>query len=222
VLVHSLVGRPENDILSWKVLMATLDDFHRSGLELDPRGFQILCNGCEKALLASFKLSAEEQEDVLTSIQIVTQEFTQLSGAGEKVHPTIPTLLHSIEGVHLHAYVRVLGFAKEHKCLLDVLRWMVQHNEALQKIANDTKNGWTLILRTIVACKVFLGRTEFEAEAESLVNGVETWGGWPEDAAAEQYIDFRLQDDDGDKNEPADHERRSYEQDDDEPMSEER
>jgi hypothetical protein len=190
VVDRSLVGHPKNDVLAWKVLAAALNDFHKCGLELDPRGFQILCNGIEKSILASFKIPEEEREEIFdnSQISIVVNEFMKLSEADERSHPMIPTLLHTIEGVHLHAYVRVLGLAEDYDDLMYVLRWMVKHNVVLDDIATQSQNGSKLIKRTIVAIKVFLGRTEHEAEAEELVNSVEHWGGWPQDSEAQEYI----------------------------------
>ena len=190
VVDRSLVGHPKNDILAWKVLVAALNDFHNCGLELDPRGFMILCNGLEKAILASFKIPGAEREQVFdkSQMRIVVDEFMRLSEIVEPSHPTIPTLLHPIEGAHLHAYVRVLGLAEDYEGLMYVLRWMVQHYVVLGETATQAHNGLKLIQRTIIAIKVFLGRTEHEAEAEELVNRVEHWGGWPADSEAQEYI----------------------------------
>ena len=190
VVDRSLVGNPKNDILSWNILTAALNDFHKVGLEVDPRGFQILCNGLEKAIIASFKIPKEERERFFdgSQIKIAIEEFTKLSEGHETSHLTIPTLFHTIEGVHLHAYVRVLGLSECHDDLMYVLRWMVKHNVLLDDIAAQSQNGSKLIKRTVVALKVFLGRTGHEAEAERLVNSIEHWGGWPQDSEAQEYI----------------------------------
>lgn len=186
----NLAGDPMNDILAWKVLVAALDDFHRCGLELDPFGFRILCNGLEKAILASFQVVEEEREEILgkSQMRIVVEEFMKLTEVNDTSHP-IPRLLHSIEGAHLHAYARVLGLNNDYDNMMSVLQWMVKHHDELNEIAMQSRNGLKLLRRTIVAMKVFLSETEHETEAEKLVNSVELWDGWPEDFETQQYTD---------------------------------
>jgi hypothetical protein len=192
VVVHrSLIGDPRNDIVAWKILVAGLGDFQKCGLELDLHGFRLLCIGLEKALRASSQVSESEREDVLGTdqVRIVADEFMKLSEVNETSHPSIPKLLHPIEGAHLHEYVRVLGLSEDYDGLMYVLRWMVKNHTELDKIGLQSRNGPLLIQRTLIATKVFLGRTEYEAEAERLVNSVESWDGWPDDMMAHIYLD---------------------------------
>jgi hypothetical protein len=193
IVDRSLVGDPRNDILAWKILAAALGDFHKCGLELDPQGFLILCIGFEKALMASFKFPEEQREDVLGKSQarIVMDEFMKLSAVEVNTtsHPTIPKLLHSIEGVHLHAYVRVLGLNEDYEGLKYVLQWMVENHAELDEIATQSANGSKLIRRTIIAMKVFFDRPGHEIKAEELVNSVDSWGGWPADEDSRDYLE---------------------------------
>ena len=190
ILYRSLIGDPKNDIMAWKVLVAALADFHKRGLELDPYGFHLLCIGFEKALQASFKVPEEERELVFGKDQlgIVVAEFMKLSEVNETArHPSMPKFLHPIEGAHLHKYVRVLGLSEDRDGLMYVLRWMVQYCVELDDIALQSSNGPLLIQRTLIALKVFLRRTEYEPEAERLVNTVGIWRGWPNDEMTQSY-----------------------------------
>lgn len=204
IVDRSLIGDPKNDVVAWKVLAAAVDDFHNCGLELDPQGFLILCIGLEKALLASFKFPEREREDILgkSQIRIVVNEFMKMSEVNETTHRTIPKLLHPIEGVHLHAYVRVLGLDENYDGLMNVLQWMVKNHTELDEMATQSQNGSKLIRRTIIAIKVFFGQTQHESDAEDLVNSVESWNGWPRDSEAQNYIDRWSGWADGDEREP--------------------
>ena len=187
IIDRNMVGHPENDILSWRVLEAALTDFHKSGLELDPRGFQIICNGFEKAILASFDVSEVEGMAVVGAFPLLKAEFRKIFES-EETRYGLPKLLHTVHGAHLHAYVRVLGFLEEYDEMLSVLEWMVQNQDALAQIAEQSRNGSKLIRRTIIAFKVFCTRTASAVEAERLVESVGKWGGWPGDSEAQKYI----------------------------------
>jgi hypothetical protein len=187
IVDRNLVGHPKNDILSWQVLEAALGDFHKSGLELDPRGFQIICNGFEKAVLASFNVSEEYGVAVLGAFPLLKTEFMKIFESGETTYG-LPNLLHGVHGAHLHAYVRVLGLMEEYDEMLSVLEWMVKNQDALHEIAILSRNGLKLIRRVIIAIKVFCSGTDSAVEAERLVESVEKWDGWPQDFEAQKYI----------------------------------
>lgn len=194
IIDRKLVGDPKNDLLSWRVMVAALNDFHRHGLELDPHGFLIICQGLEKASHASFNVTEEEKREFAlhsSQIPIIVNEFMKMS----KVIPSreefrIPELLHAIYGVHLHAYVRVLNLAEDYDGIMYVLEWMVKHHEALEKLSTLPRNGPKMIRRVFVAMRVFFLETKYEARAEELVNSVERWDGWPSEYEAKKYIDY--------------------------------
>lgn len=190
VIDRSLVGDPRNDLLSWQVLFSALGDFQRCGLELDPQGFLSICRGLEKAILASFDVSLADKTAAFTKCptSVVTDEFLKLSKTGDVHSSYTPMLLHSIHGVHLHAYVRVLGLLDDYGGIMRLLKWMWKHHEALQGIALQSRNGQQLIRRTLVAMRAFLDGTSHEAEAEKFVDSVESWDGWPQDVEAQEYV----------------------------------
>jgi hypothetical protein len=194
IVDRKLLGDPKNDLLKWRVMVAALNDFHQNNLELDPDGFLHLCRGLENAILASFKIPEEEQEGNFklgsSQILIVVNEFMKMS----EIIPSpevyrIPNLLHAISGVHLHAYVRVLGLAGDYDGILYVLEWMVENHEALEEIALLSRNGPKLTRRTFTAMRVFFRDTDYEARAEELVNSVERWDGWPSEREVQLYTE---------------------------------
>ncbi|RDL31870.1 uncharacterized protein BP5553_09272 [Venustampulla echinocandica] len=189
---NAIIARDEtddaqNDVLAWQVLAAALRDFHKCGLELDPRGFQIICDGFCKAVLAS-KSAMEHGEAVLDDVLLLKAEFTKIS-TSEPGPYQIPRLFHSLGGVHLHAYVRVLGVTEDWYEMIMVLEWMVHHHEELNSSAQLARNGARHIRQVLVAMKVFLGGTGYECDAQRLAETVENWDGWPEDFEAEQYLE---------------------------------
>ncbi|KAH6677392.1 hypothetical protein B0J14DRAFT_625405 [Halenospora varia] len=186
VLVPPFAGQPKNDVLAWKVLKAALGDFHSRGLELDPHGFLIVCQGFEKAFRASGE-SEEDQEEFSNFYLTIKEEFTKLSETTDGSH-NLPKLLHSISGPHIHGYIRVLAMAEDFPEIFSVLRWMVENHEELNDIADQAQNGRRLIRRVLVAIRTFLADDDLALKACKLVGSVESWDGWPSDDEVEFYI----------------------------------
>ena len=190
VMDHSFIDDPNNDIVAWNVLVGALGDFHKCGLELDPHGFRLICIGLGKALRASYQISKKEGEVLgKDQVSIVVKEFLKLSEVHEIGHSSIPTFLHPIEGAHLHEYIRILGLSEDHDGIMYALRWMARNHVELNNIALQSRNGRVLMQRTVIAVKVFLSGTEHESEAKEIVNGVDTWDGWPNALSAHVYLE---------------------------------
>lgn len=194
VIDRDLAGDPRNDLLAWQMLFAALGDFQRLGLELDPQGFMIICHGLEKALCASFDVSADDRSAVFTKcpVTVVTDEFVKISGTGNINSRHTPDLLHSIAGVHLHAYVRVLGLMEDYMGIISVLKWMQVHQDVLDELATQSRSGQKQIRQVFIAMGAFLDNTIYEAEAESIVESVQTWGGWPHETETQKYLELQL------------------------------
>jgi hypothetical protein len=192
VIDRDLFGDPRNDLLSWQVLFAALRDFQSRGLELDPAGFLIICRGLEKAIIASFDVPQADKSASFTKCPetVITEEFLKLSGTVNTDSPYTPGVLHSFDGLHIHAYVRVLGLLGDHEGILRVLEWMSTHHKTLDSTAAQTRNGRQLIRRVHIAMRVFLHDTLHEAKAAKLIESVESWGGWPQEVKALQYLDY--------------------------------
>ncbi|KAI9743225.1 MAG: hypothetical protein M1818_003071 [Claussenomyces sp. TS43310] len=195
VISRELFDNPENDILAWQVLEAALDDAYAAGLELDGKGFQIICTGCEKALLAMRHLP-QNKAMLRRSVQNIKTIFAALTDNDDTGNQSkeyqLPQHLYSIEGSHLHAYVRILGLLGDTKEILSVARWMADNQGQLELVALTARNGRKLLHRVLVAMRVFLERDDSsEAEMDELrdcLTKMEVWGGWPSDEDTEEYL----------------------------------
>ncbi|RDW84813.1 hypothetical protein BP6252_02403 [Coleophoma cylindrospora] len=191
-LIDRWVSMARNDLLAWCVLEAVLGDFHKLGLELDPRGFQIICLGVRKALLASLEPSLLSDDEELairarTGLTILKTEFRKLAESSTEIY--LPKFLHSIRGVHLHAYIRAISVVNDYEEILYVLRWMVEHCETLNGTAYEAANGYSTLRRTLVSIKsALVDDMASSAEAKKLVESVDSWDGWPSDKEVEEYL----------------------------------
>ncbi|KAH8819505.1 hypothetical protein F5884DRAFT_743914 [Xylogone sp. PMI_703] len=189
VVIHPrLLFDSRNDIITCRVLNALLDDFHKCGMELDPEGFLSLCRCAEKSILASRNHSEIEKQPVLKFIDRVKNEFRTLSEADNSWR-SLPTLLHDISGVHLHAYIRVLGLAEDYMEMILLLRWMAAYNNELLAVSNLSRNGASLMRKAIVSVAVFSKDSSYRDEVRQLIESVEHWGGWPQDVEIRRYMD---------------------------------
>ncbi|EDN97484.1 hypothetical protein SS1G_12009 [Sclerotinia sclerotiorum 1980 UF-70] len=184
IIDPNIIGDPQDDVNSWRISAAVLQDFHDAGLELDPKGFQLICRCLEKAMLASFRMV--EKQTFADAILLVKEEFAKISSTSSKFEFSV--LPHKLHGAILHAYVRVLGLAEDLDGLKAVVDWMVLHHNSLLTEAKWTRNGYELLRRTLTATKVFCKGTPYEEEVRELVESVDGWT-WPTDEDARGYIE---------------------------------
>lgn len=185
IIDPNIVGDPQDDVNSWRICVAILQDFHDAGLELDPKAFQLICRCLEKAMLASSRM--DEKPMFEDAIQLVKEEFAKLSFASMKCLG-LPELSHNLNGAILHAYVRALGLAEDSDGIKAVVKWMVLHHKSLITEAQWSRNGHELLRRTFVAIKVFCNGESYEEQARELVESVDGWS-WPSDEDARDYIE---------------------------------
>jgi hypothetical protein len=178
----------ENDRIAWKVLLAALGEFHAVGLELDPYGLRLVCLTFEKYARSCPTSVHKHRNPVLEASAILKVEFGKLVENVDNAH--LPSLMHSVHGVHLHAYVRCMGLILDHEEILATLKWMVDCHKELQKQNEKSANGQKLFRRTLVSIKFFLSETDHEGIARDLVSQVEAWGGWPSDDEVVRYIEY--------------------------------
>ncbi|KAF7876536.1 hypothetical protein EAF04_001625 [Stromatinia cepivora] len=184
IIDPNIIGDPQDDVNSWRISAAILQDFHDAGLELDPKGFQLICRCLEKAMLASFRM--DEKPLFVDAILLVKEEFAKISSTSFKFEFSV--LSHKLHGAILHAYVRVLGLAEDLDGLKAVVDWMVLHHDSLLTEAKWTRNGYELLRRTLIATKVFCNGTSYEEQVKELVESVDGWA-WPTDEDARGYIE---------------------------------
>ncbi|KAM3086413.1 hypothetical protein ACMFMG_000548 [Clarireedia jacksonii] len=188
IIDDKLIGHPKNDVYAWKVLVAALHDFHSTRLQLDPKGFQLICRCLEKAIIASFEAQADFV--VEDAISLVKEEFAKLTFVESDMEvPGLPELPHEIHAAHLHSYVRVLGLATDHDGIETVLKWMLQYRKPLTEVAMQSSNGTKLMKRTIVAMRLFCMGSEHDDRLRTLVKDVDDWQ-WPTDEDVDEYIAY--------------------------------
>ena len=255
---------PSQDMTAWKVMLEVRRQMSAVGLSLDSQGFQTLCIGLEKAVIASqcilkhgrssptstVKIAAaqasgtiatkmsdyplrrdatEVLENGALSIKSVFTDLVDLNDRpgsshsghtdmdkgllkdGELIESTalLPRLLTIPGPSALHAYARVLGLVRDYDALLTLLRWMQDYAPELQAVADESRNGQSLLRRTLIATRVFLERSwnsapEHDGDGNSqesmdsapdhviqqvyeIVEGMDGWGGWPTDDEVETY-----------------------------------
>ena len=181
---------PWNGVRAWNKFRHALEVFHSIGLELDPRGFDILIQNCQKHILACSLLPERRREYVDETIALARREWAKLSEIVEENRRyNLPRLLHSISPVPVHKYIRLLWRSENAGEIVEVLKWMVEVNEELEFVCAQAANGPSMMRRTLVAVRVFLRGTEWEEKARALVEGVDSWGGWPEDDEERIYLE---------------------------------
>ena len=127
----------------------------------------------------------------------------------------LPKLLQVPGPAELHAFIRVLGFRRDYNGILDLIEWMSLFADDINALANEQRNGRTMMRRCLTAVRVFLERswmqlrdsgsepwtaeysgTVVEAapasvEVISAVHEIilenKYWGGWPSDEEVEEY-----------------------------------
>ncbi|TAQ87635.1 hypothetical protein B7494_g4063 [Chlorociboria aeruginascens] len=185
----NIMNDPAQDIEAWRLLVAVLNSFTGLGLELEPDGFKILCLGAEKAMEALHNIANIVEPSIPDIIQLVKDEFVKISEEAG-VPELLPPHLHPIHGVHLYAYVRVLGIAEDYEEIFSVLKWMVKHEQALQTIAAQSRNGPNLIRQALLTIRVFCIQADYAAEVKKLVESVKWWDGLLEEYETQEYIDM--------------------------------
>lgn len=194
VLVRHFAEDPErmceNHEQAWRVARAALEGFHDCDLELDPEGFLLLCQTFAKYAEAAFHKSKRHQIVLVETSRVVKAEYVKLTDGGKEASNRISRLWHTLEGVHLHGYVRAMGLIGDHAAIISLLEWMVSNHEELDVISLQSANGQRMLRQTIVAAKVFCDGTDnAAATARSLVEQVESWGGWPGEEDVNDYLD---------------------------------
>lgn len=196
VVNQKLFGSPMNDILSWEVLEAALRDAEKDGMILDPAGFQIICYGLTKALLASRELEKYEAALVQSAAKVKSLWSTLTAGVSkeEQEKYSLPSLLSYIQGSHIHAYVRLLGLLRDIDSIHNVLEWLLEHEERLTQSALDSRNGRALLRRVLVSMRIAAEDAAADSvyanrldDIKSGIEKLESWGGWPSDDEVDAY-----------------------------------
>lgn len=196
--------------VTWSRMVGALKTFHSAGLELDPHGFLQLCVGFEKfatdPLIKDVPLRQlgpvhnTDREVVFSDgVSLLKHEFSKLCSC-QNISEHIPILFHTMRGVHLHAYIRALGAVADHPAILQVLKWMVEHNQDLEVISEETRNGFSGFRKTLTAVRRFVESTTYAIHAQNIVEQVEWWGPWPTKDEVQVYVRHGIDEDQAVKN----------------------
>ena len=112
----------------------------------------------------------------------------------------LPQLMEVPAPAQLHAFVRILGIRQDYDGILDLVSWMAKFAPELRAVAEEARNGATLMRRTLIAVRVFTERSwldidEVEDDASEaimqqiyeVIENIPDWGGWPTDTEVYAY-----------------------------------
>ena len=133
----------------------------------------------------------------------LSSRSTLSAKAGQSSSALLPLLLHLPSPANTHVFMRVLGSARDDDGIIDFLRWMAFASSELEAITRELRNGPRLFRFALIAARVYLERswTEFVdhgpvedkasdsaiLEASSIINSVESWGGWATEDEVHEY-----------------------------------
>ncbi|KAH0537335.1 hypothetical protein FGG08_005851 [Glutinoglossum americanum] len=204
-----------HDIMPWELMVQLVDQMRSLDLSLDEHGFLALCNGLEKAVLASLQaeksaspLVRGEVEGVLEkALKYLRSAFRNLVGADAEMrlgreepsnprtnlpdeadkYLQLPSLLVVPGPVQLHAYIRVLGLLQDYEELLALVRWIVKFSPEIDIVVDEANNGRRMLRRAIVAARVFLEHSWEKMEVEE-GTGDRTALGWGADTGIREQV----------------------------------
>lgn len=180
-------GYPENDILAWRMLRSSFNDFTKNGLHLNTRGFSIICHGFEKYMRAVFQSNIAHKTEIENACKFLKNEFRKLTTTGCRKYNS-PEYYQSIRGIHLHAYVRCLALVKDNEEIMSTLEWMTSNSNELEKTSRqEGPNSKCIFRRVLVVIGMSIRDTCFENRARYLISSVDGWDGWPKDDEVEVY-----------------------------------
>ena len=127
----------------------------------------------------------------------------------------LPKLLEVPAPAALHAFIRVLGLRRDYDGILDLMEWMSLFADDINALADEQRNGRTMMRRCLTAVRVFLERSwmqmrhsgfepwvaehsgiviEADPASVEVISAVHEiilenkhWGGWPSDEEVEEY-----------------------------------
>ena len=127
----------------------------------------------------------------------------------------LPKLLEVPGPAALHAFIRVLGLRQDYNGILDLIEWMSLFADDINALADEQRNGRTMMRRCLTAVRVFLERSwmqmrhsgfepwiaeyggivvEADPASVEIISAVHEiilenkhWGGWPSDEEVEEY-----------------------------------
>jgi hypothetical protein len=188
----------------WSVIQDSLTFLWFDVRKIDPDHFQFGCYSLYTTIYACTAIRAglpghEDTKGCIDDgLDFLRALFTEMTATAYA--EGLPRLLYQIRGVHLHAYIRLLAIAGRQDEIVEVLRWMVEHQDELSEIAENKENGRCSLRRVLVAMRAFAQKSSdadsrYVTELRDLAEDIQhIWGGWPEDDEVVQYLEYHARD----------------------------
>jgi hypothetical protein len=182
---------------AWTMFQFVVKYSQEAYAEMDPDSFYLACLAAEN-VISTVQLSSEGKALVVEALNKVNGVFDMLVQERKTIDEIDkgyqmfkPAFFHEISGVHLHAYVRVLGIAGESGRLLFVLKWIVQNQQEIQIFMTQRQRA--LLKRAMIASRVYLEEMD-EHDALRQMKEItlefddpDGWGSWPTDEDVRIY-----------------------------------
>ncbi|MCJ1410092.1 hypothetical protein MMC19_004177 [Ptychographa xylographoides] len=204
-LHQPLITEGDTSTLGHVAVNKTLDGWERNRLDAE----EIISNGTTK-LTSIFKRLVAGYNSVDKSGNRwnakAAADLKRFSRTEQEI--LLPKLLEVPSPAELHAFIRALGLSRDHDNLLALAQWMAHFSPELKAVADELRNGSTLMRRCLIAMRVFLeGHWQYFTSADGLdddqgmqrapeiviekvfriIKEVEGWGGLPTDEEVETY-----------------------------------
>ncbi|KAI8939334.1 hypothetical protein NX059_003125 [Plenodomus lindquistii] len=192
------------NVTRYRMVCKILDRMDELDLEVDDEILSLVCTATAYTLkdIELGRVSPEDARHLLdTSSARLRTLFNELVLANLGSYPagmaTLPIARHIPGPASLHAYVRVLGLLRDYEGLYSFSTWLTKYHVEVTDRAEAQHSGSKLLFRTIVALRDAVDGTETRpgapADIAQLIRmqmeGVEAWGGWPE----QKYVDLYRQ-----------------------------
>lgn len=154
--------------------------------------------------------SSQVQERFYSIAEGETSEGTSLELS---THPLAPPFMPSLLRVPtphvLHGLVRLLGFLRDYRGILDLFYWMQRHEQVIAATADEPRNGRAMLRRIAIAARVCFERAwasdegtgemsrlaadeGIHEELETIVRESQLFGDWPSDLDVWKYVEKGL------------------------------
>ena len=215
-----------NALHSWFFTLRIQDEMVAIGLPPSDLTLRILCRSAENAIFAALRIQEtwsyreqasphlqESVESVMNhTFRRLRRAFEDLMGSGQPPfqehapYPSewsVPRVLASAHPEIVHSLIRVAGFLRDWRGMIDTVQWMQKHEEELLSALKLSNRGHVVLQRAVVAIRVFCERPWLASDDEELppsaapsavvqelkeiLESKPEWGGWPSSARVEEY-----------------------------------
>ncbi|KAI9654877.1 MAG: hypothetical protein M1831_005246 [Alyxoria varia] len=215
-----------NALHNWFFTLQIQDEMVAIGLPPSDLTLRILCRSAENAIFAALRIQEtwayreqasphlkESVESVMNhTFGKLRRMFEDLMGSRQPPfqehapYPSgwsVPRVLANAHPEIVHSLIRVAGFLRDWRGMMDTVRWMERHEEELLSALKLSNRGHVVLQRAIVAIRVFCERAWLAnddqglppsaappavvQELKAILETKTQWGGWPSNEQVEEY-----------------------------------